>query len=186
MWKKRIDVPNLLILCGEGKNTGKTTLSRFLINQYKGYYNIAAIKISPHFHNNNDENKLIWKTLDARIYQENEITDKDSSLFLQSGANPVYYIESKDNKLKECFSVLLELIGNNYIIICESASLVNYFKPGVFIFIESGNVDKVKVNKEAVRALADLIINVEKGKLESELLNISSKIKNIDKHWFIK
>ncbi|MBI5540894.1 MAG: hypothetical protein HY951_12595 [Bacteroidia bacterium] len=176
-------LPNLLIVCGSGRNTGKTALVSKIIKVNKEKNKIAAIKVSPHFHADKQPKNKIWNDIDCNIYLEDEITTKDSSAFFQAGASPVYYLETKDYKLKEAFEIILKHIGDDRLIICESGVLGRIFKPGLLIFIES-SINKVQdINKITNRNTADLIITVENGKLEDELLKIENKITIIGNEW---
>jgi hypothetical protein len=174
--------PNLLIVCGSGRNIGKTAVITTIIANNKGKNKIVAIKVSPHFHNDKQPKTIIWQDIDCNIYLENENTSKDSSLFLQSGADPVYYIETKDNKLKDAFIFILKQIGENRLIICESGVLARIFKPGLLIYVESSKTN-FQDNKILNRDIADFIITVEDGKLSDELLKVKNKITIFENKW---
>lgn len=176
-------LPNLLIVCGSGRNTGKTALVSTIIKVNKKNNKIAAIKVSPHFHADKQPQNIIMHDVDCNIYLEDEITTKDSSAFFQAGASPVYYVETKDYKLKEAFEFILKHIGDNRLVICESGVLGRIYKPGLLIFIESSINNIQDVNKITNRNTADFIITVEEGKLEEELLKIKNKISVIGNEW---
>ena len=176
-------IPNLLIVCGSGRNTGKTALVKSIIKNKIEKNKIAAIKVSPHFHDDKQPKEKIWNDVDCNIYLENEITKKDSSLFLQAGANPVYYIETKDYQLEAAFNFILNHIGDSRLIISESGILGRIFKPGLLIFIESTNNNDQDSFKISNRKNADIIVTVEEGKLEEELISLNNKIVIIENQW---
>ena len=167
-------MPNVLIFCGSGRNIGKTALVRSVISKTKDKFEIAAIKVSPHFHDSSSEENLIWQGTDCNIFLENKVTTKDSSLFLQAGATPVYYIETKDNMLEAAFYKILSFIDKNMHIVCESGILANYIKPGVLVFVESSDntLNKKNINKD----IADLIITMKPEEFDEELKSINDKI----------
>ncbi len=176
-------IPNLLIVCGSGRNTGKTALVQSIINNNKEKNKIAALKVSPHFHNDKQPKEKIWQDVDCNVYLENGITKKDSSLFYQAGANPVYYLEVKDYKLEAAFNFILSHIGDNRLIVSESGILGRIFKPGLFIFIESvynNDQDSIKISN---KNNADIIVTVEEGKLDEELLKLNNKIVISENQW---
>lgn len=176
-------VPNLLVVCGSGRKVGKTTIIKGLIKHFKVKNKIAAIKVSPHFHDNKQSKSLLFQDVDCNVYLENGINTKDSSLFFQAGAEPSYYIETKDNKLENAFKFILQNIGDNRLIICESGILGRIFKPGVLIFVES-NVNNVQdIDKITNRKIADIIVVVENGKLDDELTNLKKKIIVEENQW---
>lgn len=164
---------NLLIVCGSGRNVGKTALVRSIINNVKDKCKIAAIKVSPHFHGQTKEN-LIWQSTNCNIYLENKITTKDSSLFFQAGANPSYYVETNDSMLEIAFNKILTLIDKDSLIVCESGKLARYVKPEILVFVES--TDKSLNKKQIFRDIADLIITTTPGDFEKELISVKSKI----------
>jgi hypothetical protein len=176
-------IPNLLIVCGSGRNTGKTALVQSIINNNIEKNKIAAIKISPHFHADKQPREKIWHDVDCNIYIENEITQKDSSLFLQAGANPVYYLETKDYQLESAFNFILNHIGDSRLIISESGILGRIFKPGLLVFIESANNNDQDSIKITNRKNADIIISVKEGKLNEELIKLKNKIVVTENLW---
>lgn len=179
----RLFIPNLLIVCGSGRKVGKTTFVKSLITHFKEKNNIAAIKISSHLHSNKHPKNIIFQENDCNIYLENEITNKDSSLFFQAGAEPTYYIESKDYKLEKAFLFIINNIGDNRPIVCESGALARIFKPGILIFVES-KVNNVQNNDKITnRKIADIIVTVENGKLNDELTNLKKKIIVEENQW---
>jgi len=154
-----------------------------LINLYAAENDIVAIKITPHFHEQPQDKAKLWQSQDCIIYLEEEITNKDSSLFLQAGAKTVFYIESKDYKNEEAFEFILNYIGEDKLIICESGNLASIYKPGILIFLESTNIADLKTNKFPLREFADWKSVIEYGKLDDELQQILSSIKIEENKW---
>ncbi len=178
-------LPNLLIVCGAGRNTGKSTLTNMLIRKYSKNNELAACKITPHFHEQPDTKMRLWQSKDCRVYLENEITHKDSSKFLQAGANPVYYIECKDYKIEEAFEILLNHLGDGKLLICESGFLANLYKPGVLVFLETEDNTYLKADKFSIKEFADISLCSAKGKLEAELNKTIEIIIIEDNKWSI-
>lgn len=169
-------IPNLLVFCGSGRNIGKTALSGCVIRHSAKSLSVAAIKVSPHFHDNMNKETLVWQEEDCNIYQEKELNSKDSSKFLQAGANPVFYVETKDHKLDAAFKKLQEFIGKEKLIVCESGILARFVKPAVLIYIESAENTPENNKKFTNRNIADIIINVENNRLPKELEIINKRI----------
>jgi len=42
--------PNILLVSGNGRNSGKTTLACKIIERFSKDHEITGLKISPHFH----------------------------------------------------------------------------------------------------------------------------------------
>jgi hypothetical protein len=178
-------LPNLLIVCGAGRNTGKSTLTKLLIQKYSKDNKIAACKITPHFHEQAENKLILWQNTDCKVYLENEINHKDSSQFLQAGADPVYYVECKDYKIEEAFEALLKHLGEKKLLICESGFLANIYKPGILVFLETKNNPDLKADKFSLRNNADLKVCSEQGKLDDELEKVLQMIEIVDEKWVL-
>lgn len=130
---------DLLLVTGSGRNVGKTT---FICNVISGspLRKMAAIKISPHFHEPTIGLVSVLETENFRIYEEtNFLSDKDTSRYLQAGAVKSYYIQSTDKFLKEAFQLTSVLLDPDLPFLVESARLGHIFNPELFIFIQDGD-----------------------------------------------
>jgi hypothetical protein len=87
---------DLLLVTGSGRNVGKTT---FICSVIAGnpLQKMAAIKITPHFHDPGEGLIPIVENNNFRIFEETNIhSDKDTSRYLQAGARKSYYIQTND------------------------------------------------------------------------------------------
>lgn len=126
---------NMLIIAGDGRNVGKTFIACKSIEHLAKNHKVVAVKITPHFHDYNPENALIVKE-DFVILQEDDITNKDSSLMLQAGAEKVFFVMCKRDKLREAFSYLsLEIMDHPVVI--ESGGLHQIIRPQLFWFVKN-------------------------------------------------
>jgi len=157
-----MEFSNMILVAGEGRNVGKTSLACELIRHFSSAYELVGIKISPHFHQKSHENALVHHSDQFIIYQEiNAESGKDSSRMLKAGAHKVYYIESADKYIFDALKVILPEIDSQPVI-CESAALRKFVHPGIFLFMENikatGNL-KNNVQKEK----ADLIVHASEN-----------------------
>ena len=152
------EYPNLLLVSGTGRNTGKTTLVCSILKKFSDSNKIIAIKITPHFHDVNQE-FIILKNEHYVISEENNInTKKDTSLMLKNGASKVYFVQVLDIFLEEAINYLLNYINSDSLIVCESARLRKVIVPGVFILLNSKN--DIEKNKDLI-SFADKIATIE-------------------------
>lgn len=153
---------NILLISGSGRNIGKTSFIRRVIAK-NAVKKPVAIKITPHFHEPTDGLVAVSINDGFRVYQEtNNSSDKDSSLFLQAGAEKVFYIQTTDLYLNEAFSHIANLLSPEQPIIVESAALRKYIVPGLYIFIQKKYED-TKQSALEMQKLADVIIYSESG-----------------------
>jgi hypothetical protein len=172
--------PNLLLITGSGRERGKTLLACNIINEWKKSYDIVAIKISAHCHEDPRSTDLIYSSGTYSIWQEKEISSKDSGRFIEAGAVKVFYVEARDQELPEAFRVIYGLCSEKSLIICESGGLGRYIKPGVMLFVQHVN-DIVGIGKRALLCLSDRIIYSGSPEMSdpSLIINIT------DHHWIL-
>ena len=169
-----ISLPNLALISGTGRNSGKTSIACALIAGFSTEFPVYAVKISPHFHDNSDESQLIYNNLDFRIFEEkNKHLLKDSSRMLAAGAAKSYYIECIDQLITPAFQKLLSSIPKDSAVICESPALRKFIKPGVFIITDN---EKVVSNKDKIQIhfdIADRFFDIFQDDLDELVLAIS-------------
>jgi hypothetical protein len=149
--------PNLLLICGSGRGTGKTLLACNIIEQSKNKENIVAMKISMHAHEHSMAMELILAGTGYSVWKENSVSEKDSGRFLNAGAQTVHYIETDDGHLYDSFLSVISLLPDHSLIICESGGLSKYVKPGVLLYIREQDYIPDD-HKTMMQNLADKII----------------------------
>jgi hypothetical protein len=137
-------IPNLLLIAGTGTKSGKTTIACRIIEQFKSL-NIAAIKITPHFHETTPGLRTIIEASGYSIYEEtNSNSTKDTSRMLQSGAVKVFFAKVLDDRIKSIFDIIMDLVPEGTPVVCESPALRNFVEPGLFIIMSSESIIKHK------------------------------------------
>lgn len=152
---KRKPKPNFLLVAGNGRNVGKTYLSCKIIQHLTKTNDVIAVKISSHFHSIEND-KVIIQTEEFVIVEETQITQKDSSLMKQAGAQKVYFVMAPQANLEQAFLYLEKLLPEKAIV-CESGGLHELISPGVFLFVNGKGKEIVK--QHHLRFLPQLIIN---------------------------
>jgi len=170
----QMKIPNLLLIAGTGTKSGKTSMACRIITQFSNL-NIAAIKISPHFHETTSGLKTLCEEKGFVIYEETDPdSTKDTSRMLRSGASKVYFAKVFDDRLLFVFKKIMDLIPEGTPIICESPALRNFIEPGVFIIMSSVTTNKRK-NISNFLKLPHLAFGLEKL---SELSSIPIEFEN--------
>jgi len=131
---------NILLISGTGQNSGKTTLACRLIAEFSKKFPVTAIKISPHFHEPPPQLPVVSSHKGFVIYEETQHnTGKDSSRFLDAGAQKVYFITAQRDMQGKAMETLLEKIPAATPLICEAGGLHHYYKPALHIVTLSKN-----------------------------------------------
>jgi molybdopterin-guanine dinucleotide biosynthesis protein len=150
--------PNFMIVSGNGRNTGKTTFVCEVIRSICKEYHVTAIKVSPHFHNNHSPDP-IFEGAGFTIWEETEENRaKDSSRMLQSGADRVFYIESKDNSLVYALDNILPLMDPGQAVICESGGMRKHIEPSLMILLNEDGRDEKKSSYMDLLPIADACV----------------------------
>ncbi|WP_340113969.1 hypothetical protein [Maribellus mangrovi] len=144
----KIKLSHFLLVSGNGRNVGKTTLACKIITQLSKSTPVSGIKISSHFHSYS-EDEVVKKSDSFVILEEKKHNSKDSSLMLQAGAHRVYFVMAAKQNLEDALSQLLKLIPNEAVV-CESGGLHEHVSPGLFLFVNKKNkaIEKVHLLKQ--------------------------------------
>ena len=170
----------ILLISGSERSVGKTSFMRRVIAKNASHH-LVAIKITPLFHEPTSGLVSLFETKNYRIYQENDFTaSKDSSLFLQAGAETVYYIQSTAAFLEEAFILATEQLLPEQPIIVESVELRSILVPEMFVFIQKDYED---VNPSALEMhkLADVVVLSDSGQFSMDPATIT-----FDQMWNIQ
>lgn len=156
-----------MLISGSGRNVGKTSFMRRVIKQ-NASQKLVAVKISPHFHEPTPGLSPILVTNNYRIFKETDITSgKDSSLFLQAGAEKVFYIQATEAYLEDAFRIITDYISSEQPIIVESAALRKFIVPEFYLFIQK-NYEEVKPSALEMQKLADVIVYSDSGQFSMD------------------
>jgi hypothetical protein len=145
---------NILLISGSGRNAGKTSFLCGVISGNAGG-KIVAVKITPHFHEPTPGLIAISVNENFRVYLETDPNSgKDSSLFLKSGAEKVFYIQTTDQYLNVAFSIAVSECNPDSPIVTESTALRKYITPGLYLFIQKES-DELKPFALEMKKLSD-------------------------------
>ena len=152
----KIRLPQLLLIAGTGRNTGKTTLACTIIRNISRYQPVVAIKITPHFHANSNLDKMIINRNGLVIAEEKQAnTEKDSSRMMRAGAETVFFVMANDEQLAEAIRIILDQNTKNLPIVCESGGLRHHIEPGLFLMMNRSDQTEYKPETIVLKAVAD-------------------------------
>ena len=176
--------PNLMIVGGTGRNSGKTSFVCGLIEKFRDDLRIIGLKVSAiyadegAFHGSHEK----FEDKDIQIFREtNAGSRKDTSRMLQSGADEAWFLSVTDDNIGEGMTRFLEQINEDSVIICESNSLAKVIKPGLFIMIKRNDQQPFKARVTDLEKYADLLIDFDDG----PFARMIDKIKFNEQGWFV-
>ena len=126
---------NFLIISGNGRNVGKTYFACRIIEMLSKNHAVTAVKISPHFHQISENADMLINSEHLVVINETEISHKDSSLFLQSGAAKVFYVMANPENPEKAFQFLKPILTDGPVIF-ESAGLGEIIDAGLSFFLK--------------------------------------------------
>jgi hypothetical protein len=170
----QIKMPEMLLIAGTGRNSGKTTLACHIIKKTSTSFPVIAIKITPHFHRDIHSGKTIIERSDLVIKEETDPkTGKDSSLMLKAGALRSYFVMAKDEQLKEALQLIIKQIPDKTPIVCESGGLRHWIEPGAFLMMNRSDNSAFKPGAEALNKIADSCITFDGNKIDFDYHTIN-------------
>jgi hypothetical protein len=168
--KAEVTFPNMLLIGSSGRQTGKTRLATFIIENNCQRTEIIGLKVTtieekdgtcPHGRkgcgvcSSMEGDFLVLEEKDGGL-------EKDTSLLLSAGAKKVFWLLVLEEALDLGAQELLKHIPQNSVVIAESNRLRLAVKPGLFVMLINRD-GQIKPSAERVRSKADLTI-VSEGK----------------------
>lgn len=156
--------PQLLQIGSTGRNSGKTTVAKKLIETFNDYP-LVALKIititgKRGVCQRGGTGCGICTSIDSGyelIEENNRRGKKDTMELLKAGVSQSFLLKAFEDSLFEGFEAFLRQIPSDALIICESNSLRKYVEPGVFIMMDNQK-RRLKPSSADVYDFADLIV----------------------------
>lgn len=151
----------LLLVGGNTRHIGKTTLICELIRKFSPLYPVTGLKVTSIYQNDalhhGSHDLLAGK--DFEIAQEQAKTKgKDTAKMLACGAGQAFYVQARDHAVEKAWKALLQHLPENTLLICESRTLRRFIQPGVFIYLKSSRIETEKPLSAFLEKSADLVI----------------------------
>ncbi|MDO9257423.1 MAG: hypothetical protein Q7U54_18025 [Bacteroidales bacterium] len=176
-----ISVPEMVMIGGNSRNSGKTTLACSIIRKLSVNHEVIGLKVTSvkpgedelHGNHNEDFNG------NFTIFEEkNSESHKDTAKMLQAGAAHVYYIRVEENFTKQAIIHFLLSYAKGQLIVCESRSLRSIVNPGLFLIMMRLQVDTKTKDMSEFLGMADKILYFEEGLVEIKQFSDNLKFNN--------
>jgi hypothetical protein len=152
-----LKLPQLLLIAGNGRDSGKTTLACLIIQKFSQDHQIIALKISPHKHRITGGGKVLCDKENLYIAEETDPgTGKDSSRMLHAGAGRSFFICSSEDQLPEAMDKILELANDHTLFVGESGGLRRFAEPGLFFIVGRAGSEDIKPGTQNLRQFENI------------------------------
>ena len=182
-----IKLDGMLMIGSAGANTGKTELACALLNKFNKNHNIVGIKVTTIKDKDGQcprggEGCGVCSSLEGNFCiteETSKTSEKDTARLLAAGASRVFWIRVLREHLIEGMNAMLDVTGTDTVSICESNSLRQVVKPGLFLMVGNNDTDAWKKSAEQVREYADRILTSNGNGFDFDL----NRVKLINGKW---
>jgi hypothetical protein len=157
-----IYVPNMILIGAADRNAGKTTLACELIRRFSNVpvmgAKVTAVQERDGTCPRGGEGCGVCSSLEGSFCLTEETqrgSAKDTQRLLASGAQRVFWLRVLKDHLELGARTLLDTIGPDTPIICESNSLRTVVTPGVFLMVQHRDSKTPKLSAQAVMEYVD-------------------------------
>jgi len=161
-----IKLGGMLMIGSSGANVGKTELACALIRKFSKSRPIIGIKVTTIKAKDGQcprggEGCGVCSSLEGNFAITEEVnssSEKDTARLLAAGASQVFWLRVMKTHLKEGVTALLDIIGSDAVLVCESSSLRQVVEPGLFLIVEQTGSKVWKSSARKVKKYADRIV----------------------------
>ena len=177
----------MLLIGSAGRNVGKTELACTLIRKFSKSSPIVGIKVTTI---RAKDGKCprggrgcgVCSSLDGDFCITKEMdknSNKDTARLLKAGASRVFWLRVMKTHLGEGLGALLDVVGPDAVLICESNSLRRVVEPGVFLMITARDSGAWKSTARDVKERVDKILTWDGSSFDFDI----DRIKLIGGKW---
>lgn len=181
-----ISVPEMIMIGGNSRNSGKTTLACKCISQLSEKQEVIGLKVTSirpgedDLHGNHNDNFTDGFT----IFEElNPHSHKDTAKMLKAGASHVYYICVDETFAEKAILHFLSRYINKQVILCESRNLRGIINPGLFLIMLRLPVVGIEKDMTKYIKTADKVFYFSEDFEEINKFTINLSFKNCKFAW---
>lgn len=164
-----LEVPNMVMIGGNSRNAGKTTLACNIIRKLSSLQEVTALKVTSirpgetDKHGHHAEATFSGFTITEELNRESH---KDTSAMLQAGASRVFYIRTEDTFAAQAIQSFLDTYNFSQPLVCESRSLRRALVPGLFVMMVRDPASESAKDISEYSKLADKVFALDDDQLE--------------------
>jgi hypothetical protein len=164
-----IYAPRMLLIGSTGRNAGKTVLAAALIRKFHAVVPIVGAKVTAIAARDGQcprggKGCGVCSSLEGEycITREEEgVEGKDTQRLIRAGAQRVYWLRVLKAHIEEGARALMDEIGEDAWVVCESNSLRTVLKPGLFVMVSAAGSASVKPSAAQVYGDIDLSVSFD-------------------------
>lgn len=169
VFMKSIEILNMIQIGSTGRNSGKTTIAKRIIAENRHRFTIYGLKIITisGVRGKCQRGEIgcgICTSIDEgyELIEETKCSGtKDTMELLKAGCKKVYLLKVFHDHLLEGFLSFLQFVPRDTVIVCESNSIREVVKPGLFLMMD--NQKAIKKTAANVIGHADFILETSKS-----------------------
>ncbi|MBU4198726.1 MAG: molybdenum cofactor guanylyltransferase [Verrucomicrobia bacterium] len=185
-----LKIPGMLMIGAAGRKAGKTELACALIRKFSAGRKIIGVKVTAIAARDGScprggKGCGVCSSLagDYCISEETgALPHKDTARLLAAGARRVFWLRALRRRLAEGRMALVEVMGREALIVCESNSLRRVVEPGLFLMVVESGSSEYKMSAASVRNYADKIVRFDGREFDMDIDRISIG----DGRWLLK
>ena len=166
MYEGTLKLDGMLMIGSAGANLGKTELACAIIRRFSKTGPITAIKVTTIKAKDGQcprggDGCGVCSSLEGNFCiteETNRDGGKDTARLLAAGAGRVFWLRVIKTHLKEGLATLLDIIGPDAVLVCESNSLRQIVEPGLFLMVRDQGQRTWKASGREVKKYADRIV----------------------------
>ncbi len=183
-----IAAPNLILIGAAGRDAGKTAFACELIRRFRDApvmaAKVTAVQERDGTCPRGGEGCGVCSSLEGAwcLTEETQAGEaKDTQRLLASGARRVFWLRVLKADLEAGARALLDVLGPDTPVICESNSLRTVVEPGVFVMVRHRDAKTVKGSAQSVQQFADAVVVSDGARFDFDL----DRIGLVDGRWIL-
>ncbi len=179
-----IELPTMILVGGNSRNSGKTTIACNIISKLSINQDVIGLKITgirpgeKDFHGNHSEENISGFSI---IEEVDSSAGKDTSRMLEAGARRVFYIRAQDILVRKAILHFISGYTTTEILVCESRNLRDFIHPGLFLMMNRFPV--MGKPKPVAQYIAKADFTLDFARQQDEIIQFCRSLDFVDGHF---
>ncbi len=174
--------PNMILVGAAGRDAGKTVFTCELVRRFAAVgitgAKVTAVQEKDGACPRGGNGCGVCSSLEGDYCLTEELKPgekKDTQRLLASGAQRVFWLRALKESLDSGVPVLLDAVGGNTPVVCESNSLRGVVEPSLFFMLRRSGMKAAKASAEAVQHYADFQVPSDGSRFDFDFERLSLK-----------